>query len=171
MTARPSTSCSRRKDLTPTFGSSIGAQLIDVYLHDPLAGVTSTAASFPQRNYTIAPADAWSRLIEVSGFGQRYIDAGGTTLGIVSVTARTSAKTVLFSVPAATLGHPTDGWDVAVALTGQDGFSSDQARGFAPTPEGFAFGVCAAASADPRCTVDPETVPKIMDALTPLGVD
>ena len=45
-------------DLTPTFGSPLGAQLIDVYLHDPLAAVTSTAASFPQRNYTIASADA-----------------------------------------------------------------------------------------------------------------
>ena len=35
-----------------------------------------------QRNYSIAPAYAWSRLIEVQGFGQRYIDASGTnTLG------------------------------------------------------------------------------------------
>ena len=28
-------------------------------------------------------------------------------------------------------------------LHGQDGFSSDQARGFAPTPQDFQFGVCA----------------------------
>ena len=63
------------RDLTPTFGSPLGAQLVDVYLRDPAATTTSTAASFPQRNYTIDPAAAWSRLIEVQGFGQRFIDA------------------------------------------------------------------------------------------------
>src|SRR5213080_3075151 len=43
------------RDLTPTFGSPLGAQLADVYVHDPNAAAadTSTAASFPQRNYTI----------------------------------------------------------------------------------------------------------------------
>ena len=55
-------------------------------------------------------------------------------------------------------------------LTGQDGFSPDQARGFAPTPQDFQFGVCAAASDDPHCTVDPGTVPKAIDVLTPAGV-
>src|SRR5207249_4001001 len=71
------------RDLTPTFGSPLGAQLVDVYVHDPTAAAadTSTAASFPQRNYVISAGGAWSRLIEVQGFGQRYIDAHGTTLG------------------------------------------------------------------------------------------
>ena len=55
-------------------------------------------------------------------------------------------------------------------LTGQDGFSPDQARGFAPTPQPFQFGVCASPSADPHCTVDPNTVPKAMDVITPPGV-
>ncbi len=43
-------------DLTPTFGSPLGAQLVDVYVRNPAAGATSTAASFPQRNYAIDPA-------------------------------------------------------------------------------------------------------------------
>ncbi len=55
-------------------------------------------------------------------------------------------------------------------LTGQDGFSPDQARGFAPTPQEFLFGVCASASTDPHCTVDPSTVPKAVDVLAPPGV-
>jgi glucoamylase len=55
-------------------------------------------------------------------------------------------------------------------LTGQDGFSSDQARGFQPTPQDFQFGVCATASTDPHCTVDPNTVPKAMDVVVPDGV-
>ena len=58
-----------------------------------------------------------------------------------------------------------------MVLTGQDGFSSDQARGFQPTPQDFQFGVCATANpADPHCTFDPNKVPKAMDALTPAGV-
>ena len=51
-------------------------------------------------------------------------------------------------------------------LTGQDGFSSDQARGFQPTPQAFQFGVCATASSDAHCTVNPGTVPKAIDTLT-----
>ncbi len=54
-------------------------------------------------------------------------------------------------------------------LTGQDGFSADQARGFQPTPQDFQFGVCAAASADPHCTFPPGEVPKAMDVLVPAG--
>src|SRR5512132_3544521 len=62
------------------------------------------------------------------------------------------------------------GWGFTVVLTGQDSFSSDQARGFVPTPQEFQCGVCATASADPHCPVDPGTVPKAMDVITPPGV-
>ena len=44
----------RTRDLTPTFGSPLGAQLVDVYVHIPGASPTSTAAAFPQRNYTLS---------------------------------------------------------------------------------------------------------------------
>jgi hypothetical protein len=159
----------RTRDLTPTFGSPLGAQLVDVYVHAPGAAQTSTAASFPQRNYTIAPAGAWSRLIEVQGFGQRYVDAGGNTLGTVTIGANAISRYITFSVTKASLGTPGPGWAFSVVLTGQDGFSADQARGFQPTPQEFQFGVCATASSDPHCTVDPGTVPKAMDVLTPPG--
>jgi glucoamylase len=158
------------RDLSPTFGSPLGAQLVDVYVRDPDAASTSTAASFPQRNYQIAAGSAWSRLIEVQGFGQRYVDAGGATLGTVTVRANEISRFITFSVPKATLGQPGPGWGFTVVLTGQDGFSPDQARGFAPTPQEFLFGVCATASADPHCTVDPGTVPKAIDVITPAGV-
>jgi len=158
------------RDLTPTFGSPLGAQLVDVYVHDPAASQTSTAASFPQRNYSIAGGSAWSRLLEVQGFGQRYVDAGGATLGTITIRANEISRFITFSVPKSSLGQPGPGWGFTVVLTGQDGFSPDQARGFAPTPQEFAFGVCASASSDPHCTVDPSTVPKAMDVLTPAGV-
>ncbi len=161
------------RDLSPTFGNPLGAQLVDVYVHDPAAapGSTSTSASNASRNFQIAPADAWSRLIQVQGFGQRYEDASGTALGTVAISANQISHFITFRVTKASLGSPGPGWAFTVVLTGQDGFSptGDQARGFQSTPQDFQFGVCAAASADPHCTVDPSTVPKAMDVITPAG--
>ena len=68
-------------------------------------------------------------------------------------------------MPKSTLGTPGSGWAFTVVLTGQDGFSPDQARRFTPTPEAYAFGVCATGSADPHCTFNPDAVPKAMDVL------
>ena len=161
------------RDLSPTFGSPLGAQLVDVYVHNPGAASsdTSTAASFPQRNYAIDPSAAWSRLIEVQGFGQRYIDAHGTTVGTVNISANAISRFITFSVPVSSLGgQPGSGWGFTVTLTGQDGFSPDQARGFAATPQPFLFGVCAPGGTKPICAVDPATVPKVMDTITPAGV-
>jgi glucoamylase len=163
----------RTRDLTPTFGSALGAQLIDVYLRDPAATPTSTAPSFPQRNYTIDPAAAWSRLIEVQGFGQRFINASGATVGTVSIRGTQVTRWITFTVTKAALGGtPSSGWSFAVVLTGQDGFSPDQARGFQAVSQDFQFGVCtpeAIAAANPICAVNPATVPKAMDILTPDG--
>ena len=160
------------RDLTPTFGSPLGAQLADVYVHDPNATNTSTAASFPQRNYVIAQTAAWSRLLEVQGFGQRYIDASGNPVGTINISANAISRFITFSVLTSSLGgQPGSGWGFTVVLTGQDGFSPDLARGFAPTPQPYLFGVCVTTSTNPHCTVDPNTVPKAMDVITPNGVN
>jgi carbohydrate-binding DOMON domain-containing protein len=156
----------RVRDLTPTFGSPNGAQLIDVYVHDPAASSTSTAASFPQRNYRISAAGAWSRLLEVQGFGQRFVDASGATLGTISIRADDISRYITFSVPRSALGDPGPGWGFTVTLTAQDGFSPDQARSFAETPQPFNLGRCATNDAsDPHCTTPLDQLPKIMDAL------
>jgi glucoamylase len=159
----------RTRDLTETFGSQLGAQLVDLYVHVPGAA-SSTASAHPARNFSIDPAFAWSRLIQVQGFGQRYEDAGGHTLGTVSITANPISRFITFSVPKASLGTPGPGWGFTVVLTGQDGFSPDKARGFATTPQQFQFGVCATASPDPHCTFDPAGVPKAVDVITGPGV-
>jgi glucoamylase len=160
----------RTRDLSATFGSPIGAQMLDVYVHDPAGGPTSTAAAFPQRNYAIAAGGAWNKRLEVQGFGQQFVDAGGTTLGTITIGGNAISRFITFRVPKSALGTPTSGWAFTVVLTGQDGFSPDQARGFQSTPQDFQFGVCATASSDPHCTVDPSTVPKAVDVLTPTGV-
>ena len=160
------------RDLSATFGSPLGAQLIDVYVHQPGASSASTEASFPQRNYVIAPASAWSRLLEVQGFGQRFVDASNANaVGTITISANQISRYITFSVDKTALGGtPGPGWAFTVVLTGQDGFSPDQARGFQPIPQPFQFGVCATATPDPHCTFDPNNVPKAMDVLTPSGV-
>jgi len=160
------------RTLTPTFGNPIGAQLLDVYVHSPGALATSTAAPFASRNYTIAPADAWSQRLEVQGFASPvWVDANGSSVGTATVVSSTVTNTITIELPAAAFGTPASGWSFAVVLTGQDGFSSDQARAFAATPQDFLFGVCAPGGTNPICTADPGTMPKAMDVITPAGVD
>ncbi len=158
------------RDLTATFGSTFGAQLLDLHVFNPTGGATSTAASFPQRNYTVAP---WNRLIEVQGFGQRFVDAEGRTLGAVQTRGNATTRYITWTVSKAALGGtPGPGWNLSLVLAGQDGFSPDGARAFARTAEPFTFGVCtdaAVAAGNPLCAVDPATVPKAMDVLTPAG--
>jgi glucoamylase len=159
------------RDLTPTFGSALGAQLLDVFIRDPAKRLFSTAAPFPSRNYTVAADSAWSSRIEVQGFaGPVFADASGAGVGDVTVTANQATTSILLAVPKAALGTPGPGWVFTVALHGQDGFSADQARGFAPTPQAFQFGVCPIVVVAEICGTDPATVPKVMDTITPPGV-
>ena len=160
-------------DLTPTFGATNGAQLLDLYVHEPTATSTSTAASYPGMNYSIAPTFAWSRLIEVQGFGNnRFVDSSGATVGTVAVNANAVSKYTTFVVDTAALGGtPKSGWGFTLTLAGQDGTHGvDQTRGFSATPGAYSFGVCAVAASSARCSADPNSVPKVMDTLTASGV-
>jgi glucan 1,4-alpha-glucosidase len=158
-------------NLDPTFGQTNGAQLLDVYVHTPGAGSTSTAAAFSSRNYTTTSGGAWSQRLEVQGFAAPvWVHAGGSTVGTPFVLASQADRTITIALPEAQFGTPTSGWGFSVVLTGQDGFSPDQARAFTPTATGFTFGVCAPGETAPVCSADPGTVPKAVDVLTPAGV-
>ena len=160
------------RTLVPTFGNAFGAQMLDVYVHNPAATTTSTAAAFPQRNYTIAPADAWSERVEVQGFASPvWLDASGNGVGSAVFVPDDGSSTATLELPISQFGTVGSGWTFTVALTGQDGFSPDQARAFAPTPQDFAFGVCKPGGTSPICSVDPGTVPKVMDTFTPVPGD
>ena len=159
------------RNLDPTFGATDGAQLLDIYVHVPGASATSTQAAFASRNYAIGPAGAWSQRIEVQGFASPvWVNAAGSSVGTASVLAEQADRTITIALPEAQFGTPASGWGFSVVLTGQDGFGTDQARNFTATPGGFTFGVCAAGGTAPICPVDPNTVPKAMDVLTPAGV-
>jgi glucoamylase len=158
-------------NLDPTFGQTDGAQLLDVYVHVPGAVSTSTQAPFATRNYSIAPSGAWSQRVEVQGFASPvWVNAGGASMGTASALAVQADKTITIALPEAQFGTPESGWGFSVVLTGQDGFSPDQARGFAPTAQPFAFGVCAPGGTAAVCSADPTTVPKAVDVITPAGV-
>ena len=140
-------------------------------MHTPGTGQTSTQAAYASRNYTIAPAGAWSERVEAQGFASPvWVDASGNQAGTAAMLVDDASKTVTIALPEAQFGTPGSGWAFSVVLTGQDGFSSDQARAFAATPGGYSFGVCAAGGTSPICSVDPTTVPKAVDVLTPSGV-
>ena len=148
-----------------------GAQLLDVYVHVPGASTTSTSAAFASRNYAIASAGAWSQRVEVQGFASPvWVDGAGNPVGTASALAVQADRTITVALPEARFGTPGSAWGFTVVLTGQDGFSSDQARAFTATPGAFTFGVCAPGGTGPICSVDPGTVPKAMDVITPPGV-
>jgi glucoamylase len=158
-------------NLAPTFGAPFGAQLLDVYVHDPNASQTSTQAAFASRNYTIASAGAWSERVEAQGFtSPSWVDAQGNSVGAAFMVVDQASRTATIALPEAQFGTPGSGWAFSVVLTGQDGFSADQARAFTTNAQAFTFGVCPVGGTSRICLVDPGTVPKAMDVITPVGV-
>jgi glucoamylase len=159
------------ENLAPTFGADFGAQLLDIYVHDPNATSTSTQAAYATRNYTIAPAGAWSERVEAQGFAAPvWVDAAGNPVGTAFMLTDDANNTMTLALPEAQFGTPGPGWGFTVALTGQNGFSADQARGFSQPAGGYTFGVCPAGDTSPICLLDPSTMPETMDILTPPGV-
>jgi glucoamylase len=183
-------------NLQQTFGSLLGAQLIDLYIHAPSGGIpagevqsTGAAGAF---NYSIAPADAWNQLIEVDGFGtDDWVTPSGTTSGLgssssvgvpqvsvaqLSPSGGETPGLVTITVPTAALGTPGSGWTFTLTLTGQDGFGTNDARTFTATPQAFNFGVCSTAVASepsppPVCSFSPANVPFVLDTIPPTGVN
>jgi glucoamylase len=159
------------RNLATTFGNAFGAQLLDLYVRNPAAGSTSTAAAFPTRNYTIAPADAWSERIEAQGFASPvWADPSGGSLGAAQMIEDQADGTVTLVMPTSAFGTVGTGWVFTVALTGQNGFSADQARGFTQPAGGFTFGVCPTGDTAAICSLDPNTMPEVIDTITPPGV-
>ena len=156
----------------PTFGSSFGAQLLDLYVRNPAATSTSTAAAYPQLNYSITPADAWSERLEAQGFAPTiWVNAAGTSLGSVQQVVDDASGTITLIVPQSVFGTVGSGWTFTLTLTGQNGYNSYEARDFTSTPGAYSFGVCASGdTTDAICSVDPSTVPYVMDTITPPSV-
>ena len=162
----------QNRNQAPTFGSPLGAQLIDVYVHDPAAAAdVDGCRRIRQRNFQIAPESAWSKLIQVQGFGQRFIDAGGATARH-GQHPRQRAVAVHHVQRAEGRARPAGpGLDVhRGARPARTASAATRREGSSATPQQFQFGVCATASADPHCTFDPGAVPKVIDVLTPPGV-
>jgi glucoamylase len=159
------------KNLASSFGNAFGAQLLDIYVHNPSATDASTAAAFTTRNYTIASADAWSERLEVQGFASPvWVDPSGNSLGSAEMIEDQPAGTVTLVLPTSAFGTVGTGWVFTVALTGQNGYSSDLARGFTQPAGADTFGVCPVGDTAPICSADPSTMPEVIDTITPTGV-
>ena len=183
-------------NLQSTFGSLLGAQLIDLYIHAPSgsvpAGQVQSTAAAGAFNYSLASGSAWNQLIEVDGFGtDDWVTPATVTAGLgdssslgtpqLSVAQLSPAADgdtpgiVTITVPTSALGTPGPGWTFTIALTGQDGFGTDDARAFTATPGAYTFGVCSAAVAGQAsppaiCSDSPSAVPYVMDTIPPSGV-
>jgi C-terminal binding-module, SLH-like, of glucodextranase/Glycosyl hydrolases family 15 len=158
--------------LVPTFGNNFGAQLLDIYVRDPNAASTSTASAYPQLNYAMASNSAWSERLEAQGFASPIWVKAGSAMspGNPQFVVDEPSKTATLIVPQSAFGTVGAGWVFTVALTGQNGFNSYQARDFSPTPQPYNFGVCAAGNPSPICSFGADKVPKVMDTVTPSGV-
>ena len=159
------------RNLVNTFGSDFGAQLLDIYVHTPGATTTSTASAYPgNMNYTIA--SAWSERLEAQGFASPvWVDATGHSLGNAQFVADDRSGTATLILPKQTFGTVGSGWTFTVALTGQDGTHSPPTRDFTRLPDQYTFGVCTSTETSPICSLDPTTVPKVMDTIPAPGVD
>ena len=139
------------RTLVPTFGNAFGAQMLDVYVHNPAATTTSTARGVPAAQLH----DRARRRLERAGGGSGIRRRRSGSMPPATGSARrcscptTAPRRRRSSLPIAQFGTVGPGWTFTVALTGQDGFSPDQARGFAPTPQDFAFGVCQPGGIEP----------------------
>ena len=158
------------RNLATTFGSDFGAQLLDVYVRNPTATTTSTAAAYGVMNYSIAPADAWSERLEAQGFASPiWVDASGNSLGTPQMIEDQPAGTVTLVMPTSAFGTVDAGWVFTVALTGQ-GAGSPPVRNFTQPAGQYSFGVCPVGDTAAICSVNPNSVPEVMDTITPPGV-
>jgi glucoamylase len=98
------------RTLAQTFGSAFGAQLLDVYVHNPAAGSASTAPFDPVANYSIASADAWSQRIQADGFNSpTWVDASTTSLGTPQFVVDQPSNTVTLVLPRSVFGSVGSG--------------------------------------------------------------
>ena len=145
-------------NLVPTFGAVDGAQLLDIYVHDPSATATSTAAAFPTRNYTIAPADAWSERLEVQGFASPvWVNASGGQVGTpTAVVASTVANTITIALPEAEFGTPTSRLDLHRRDHRPERLQRRPGHLVHADPGEFTLGVCPVGGTEPICSRQPE---------------
>ena len=100
-------------------------------------------------------------------FGTADLDSNAT----LTFVRDDAAGTATLVVPRASFGTVGPGWTFTLALTGQDGEGgNDNARPFTQYPGAYAFGVCPVGGTEPICSYDPNSVPEVMDTITPPGV-
>jgi len=144
--------------------------MLDVYVHTPDAGPTSTAAAFPARNYSVG--SPWSQRIEVQGFaGPVWVDPDGRRKGTVTaIVSSTVTDTITVALRKLNWARRPPGGRSPWCSPARAASARTRRAVFTPTPGDFSFGVCAPGGLSPICQVNPGSVPKALDVITPGGV-
>jgi glucoamylase len=160
-------------NLVNTFGSDFGAQLLDIYVKNPAVAQTSTSAAYSSMNYGIAPADAWTERLEAQGFAPViWNDASGapiTSSVAPQFVVDDPSGTATLILPESTFGKVGPGWVFTVALAGQ-GSGNPPVRNFTQPAGQFSFGVCQSGISSPICSLNPNSVPTVIDTIPPSGI-
>jgi len=98
-----------------------------------------------------------------------WVDSSGGSLGAAQMIEDQPAGTVTLVMPTSAFGTVGPGWVFTVALTGQ-GAGSPPVRNFTQPAGMYSFGVCPSGDTAPICSVNPNSVPEVMDTITPTGV-
>jgi hypothetical protein len=97
------------------------------------------------------------------------IDQSGTSLGSAQLIVDQPSGTATLVMPRSAFGSVGSGWVFTVALTGQ-GSGNPWVRNFTQPAGQYSFGVCPSGDTAAICSVNPNSVPTVMDTITPPGV-
>ncbi len=159
------------RNLTQIFGNPFGAQLLDLYVHNPAATTIIDGRRVPAAELHDRPADAWSERLEAQGFAALvWQNASGTALRARQFVVDNASGTATLVLPESVFGTVGSGWTFAVALTGQNGFNSYQARDFVQFPAATGNARRLRRLSDrgdtaPICSYRPGMVPKVMSTI------
>ena len=160
------------RNLGATFGN-FGAQLLDIYVHDPAARSDLDRGGVPDAQLHDRPRRRVERAAR--GPGLRLAGLGRRRRAARSARRRSSrtgrAGTVTLVVPTSAFGTVGPGWVFTRRADRPGRLQRRSGARRSPSPPVRTRSASArAGGTSPICSVDPRTVPKVMDTITPTGV-
>jgi glucoamylase len=96
-------------------------------------------------------------------------DASGASLGSGQQVVDQPSGTVTLVLPRSAFGTVGSGWVVHGRAHRAGRLQPRSGPCLHGDPQAFSFGVCPSGASNPICSLDPATVPKVMDTIPPAG--